>query len=102
MSEPRFVFDAIADNFHVLVLANFGKGPVAVNFRSPRAGPCLMLMPRLFKLAEPDNPQAPLDVAKLLVLQGRYVQAEDLLGEADPRTRRYRAALDEIPSRPAE
>jgi putative thioredoxin len=30
-------------------------------------------------LAEPDNAQAPLDVAKLLVLQGRYAQAEALL-----------------------
>lgn len=172
MAEPRFVFDATADNFRALVLANSEKGPVAVNFWSPRAGPCLMLMPRLLKLAgefggrlllvrlntdehgrlardwgvtsipttkvfrhgrvvdtlhgaeseasvrtflrkhvgessdlrtaalrafeggdtagaaslaaqaalaEPDNPQAPLDVAKLLLLQGRYAQAEALL-----------------------
>lgn len=173
MAEPRFVFDATADNYRTLVLANSEKGPVAVNFWSPRAGPCLMLMPRLLKLAEefggrfllvrlntdeygqlardwgvtsipttkvfrhgkvvgtlhgaesemsvrvflrkhvggessdlrtaalkafdngdtagaaslaaqaalaePDNPQAPLDVAKLLLLQGRYAQAEALL-----------------------
>ncbi len=173
MAEPRFVFDATPDNFRTLVLANSEKGPVAVNFWSPRAGPCLMLMPRLLKLAEefggrfllvrlntdehgrlardwgvtsipttkvfrhgkvvdtlhgaeseasvraflrkhvggelsnlraaalkafeggdtasaaslaaqaalaePDNPQAPLDVAKLLLLQGRYAQAETLL-----------------------
>ena len=30
-------------------------------------------------LAEPDDPRIPLDVAKLLVLQGRYAQAEALL-----------------------
>lgn len=174
MTESRFVFDATADNFRALVLANSEKGPVAVNFWSPRAGPCRMLMPRLLKLAgefggrfllvrlntdehgrlardwgvtsipttkvfrrgkvvdtlhgaesetsvraflqrhvggetsglraaalkafeggdaagaasltaqaalaEPENPQAPLDVAKLLVLQGRYAQADALLG----------------------
>jgi putative thioredoxin len=173
MAGPRFVFDATPDNFRTLVLANSEKGPVAVNFWSPRAGPCRMLMPRLLKLAEefggrfllvrldtdeygrlardwgvtsipttkvfrhgkvvdtlhgaeseasvraflkkhvagevsdrraaalqafergdtagaaslaaqaalaePDNPRAPLDVARLLVLQGRYAQAEALL-----------------------
>ncbi len=52
MAEPAYVFDATADNFRTLVLANSDKGPVAVNFWSPRAGPCLMLMPRLLKLAE--------------------------------------------------
>lgn len=186
MTEPRFVFDATADNFRTLVLANSEKGPVAVNFWSPRAGPCLMLMPRLLKLAaefggrfllvrlntdelgrlardwgvtgipttklfrhgrvvdtlhgaeseasvraflrkhvggesldlraaalkafergdtagaaslaaqaalaEPDNPQAPLDVAKLLVLQGRYAQAEELLA-ALPEPLRQQAAV---------
>ena len=173
MAEPAYVFDATADNFRTLVLANSDKGPVVVNFWSPRAGPCLMLMPRLLKLAEefrgrfllvrlntdtfarlardqgvtsipttkvfrhgavvdtlhgaeseaslraflrkhlggptgelrtaalrafesgdaeraaslaaqaalaePDDPRIPLDVAKLLVLQGRYAQAEALL-----------------------
>ena len=173
MAEPSYVFDATADNFRTLVLANSDKGPVVVNFWSPRAGPCLMLMPRLLKLAEefrgrfllvrldtdefgrlardqgvtsipttkvfrhgtvadtlhgaeseaslraflrkhfggptgelrtaalrafesgdaeraaslaaqaalaePDDPRIPLDVAKLLVLQGRYAQAEALL-----------------------
>ena len=52
MAEPAYVFDATADNFRTLVLANSDKGPVVVNFWSPRAGPCLMLMPRLLKLAE--------------------------------------------------
>ncbi|MBI3570716.1 MAG: tetratricopeptide repeat protein [Gammaproteobacteria bacterium] len=153
MAEPAYVFDATADNFRALVLANSDEGPVVVNFWSPRAGPCLMLMPRLLKLAkefrgrfllvrldtdtfgrlardqgvtsipttkvfrhgavvdtlhgaeseaslrafesgdaeraavfaaqaalvEPDDPQIPLDIAKLLVLQGRYAQAEALL-----------------------
>ena len=173
MAEPAYVFDATADNFRTLVLANSDKGPVVVNFWSPRAGPCRMLMPRLLKLAEefrgrfllvrlntdefarlardqgvtsipttkvfrhgavvdtlhgaeseaslraflrkhlggptgelrttalrafesgdaeraaslaaqaalaePDDPRIPLDVAKLLVLQGRYAQAEALL-----------------------
>ncbi len=186
MAEPRFVFDATAENFRALVLANSEKGPVAVNFWSPRAGPCLMLMPRLLKLAEefggrfllvrlntdehgrlardwgvtsipttkvfrhgkvvdtlhgaeseasvraflrkhvggefsnlraaalkafeggdtagaaslaaqaalaePDNPQAPLDVAKLLLLQGRYAQAEALLA-ALPETLRSRSEV---------
>ncbi len=186
MAEPRFVFDATPDNFRTLVLANSEKGPVAVNFWSPRAGPCLMLMPRLLKLveefggrfllvrldtdehgrlardwgvtsipttkvfrhgkvvdtlrgaeseasvrtflrkhvggepsdlraaalrafeggdaagaasfaaraalAEPDNPPASLDVAKLLVLQGRYAQAETLLA-ALPEALRSRAEV---------
>lgn len=186
MPEPRFVYDATADNFRTLVLANSEKGPVAVNFWSPRAGPCLMLMPRLLRLAEefggrfllvrlntdehgrlardwgvtsipttkvfrhgkvvdtlhgaeseasvraflrkhvggesvdlraaalkafergdtagaaslaaqaalaePDNPQAPLDVAKLLLLQGRYAQAEALLA-ALPEALRSRAEV---------
>src|SRR3989338_2286516 len=181
LAEPAYVFDATADNFRTLVLANSDKGPVVVNFWSPRAGPCLMLMPRLLKLAEefrgrfllvrlntdtfarlardqgvtsipttkvfrhgavvdtlqgaeseaslraflrkhlggptgelrtaalrafesgdaeraaslaaqaapaePDDPRIPLDVAKLLVLQGRYAQAEALL-EALPATLR--------------
>jgi putative thioredoxin len=33
------------------VLENSDKGPVLVNYWSPRAGPCLMLMPRLVRLA---------------------------------------------------
>ena len=186
MAEPTYVFDATADNFRTLVLANSDKGPVVVNFWSPRAGPCLMLMPRLLKLAEefrgrfllvrlntdtvarlardqgvtsipttkvfrhgavvdtlhgaeseaslraflrkhlggptgelrtaalrafesgdaehaaalaaqaalaePDDPRIPLDVAKLLVLQGRYAQAEALLA-ALPTTLREQEAV---------
>jgi putative thioredoxin len=163
------------------VLENSDKGPVQVNYWSPRAGPCLMLMPRLVRLAtefggrfllvmlntdelarlarehgvtsiptvkvfrrgravdtlhgaesesvlrqfivkhvereadakytaaiqayqrgdldqavtraaeaalaEPDNPRLALDLARLLVLQQRYAQAEDLLKSLPPETR---------------
>ena len=173
MADSPYVFDATAENFPRLVLENSGKGPVVVNYWSPRAGPCLMLMPRLVRLAaefggrfllvmlntdelgrlarehgvvslptmkvyrhgrvvdtlhgaesenvlrgfiqkqlrdtadsqlrvalgahargdtasavrlaaeaalaDPLNPRIPLDLAKLLVLQGRYAQADDLL-----------------------
>jgi len=51
MADSPFVFDATADNFSRLVLENSDKGPVLVNYWSPRAGPCLMLMPRLVRLA---------------------------------------------------
>lgn len=51
MADSPYVFDATAENFRALVLENSGKGPVLVNYWSPRAGPCLMLMPRLVRLA---------------------------------------------------
>jgi putative thioredoxin len=51
MANSPFVLDASAENFPRLVLENSGKGPVLVNYWSPRAGPCLMLMPRLVRLA---------------------------------------------------
>ena len=51
MANSPYVFDATADNFHKLVLENSDKGPVPVNYWSPRAGPSLMLMPRLVRLA---------------------------------------------------
>ena len=51
MADSPFVFDATAENFPRLVLENSDKGPVLVNYWSPRAGPCLMLMPRLVRLA---------------------------------------------------
>ena len=51
MANSPYVFDATAENFHALVLENSDKGPVLVNYWSPRAGPCLMLMPRLIRLA---------------------------------------------------
>src|SRR3990167_2925297 len=51
MANSPYVFDASAENFRTLVLENSDKGPVLVNYWSPRAGPCLMLMPRLVRLA---------------------------------------------------
>lgn len=51
MSSSPYVFDATAENFQTLVLENSDKGPVLVNYWSPHAGPCLMLMPRLVRLA---------------------------------------------------
>jgi putative thioredoxin len=51
MSLSRFTFDATADNFRTLVLENSDKGRVLVNYWSPRAGPCMVLMPRLVRLA---------------------------------------------------
>jgi putative thioredoxin len=51
MGVSAYVFDASAENFRTLVLENSDKGPVLVNYWSPRAGPCLMLMPRLVRLA---------------------------------------------------
>lgn len=52
MAKSPYVFDATAELFPRLVLENSGKGPVLVNFWSPRAGPCMMLMPRLLRLAD--------------------------------------------------
>ncbi len=50
MVQARFVFDATAETFPRLVLENSEKGPVLVNYWSPRAGPCRVLMPRLVRL----------------------------------------------------
>lgn len=46
-----FVFDASAENFDRLILGNSARGLVLAHFWSPRAGPCMLLMPRLLKLA---------------------------------------------------
>ena len=51
MADSPYVLDATAATFPQLVLDNSAKGPVVVNYWSPRAGPCLMLMPRLVRLA---------------------------------------------------
>jgi len=51
MANSPYVFDASAENFARLVLENSAKGPVLVNYWSPKAGPCMMLMPRLVRLA---------------------------------------------------
>jgi putative thioredoxin len=46
-----YVFDATAENFPRLVLENSRRGLVLVHFWTPKAGPCMILMPRLVKLA---------------------------------------------------
>lgn len=46
-----FVFDATPDNFDTLVRGNSMRGLVLVHFWTPKAGPCLILMPRLVRLA---------------------------------------------------
>lgn len=53
MSEPLspFVFDASPENHDTLILGNSMKGLVLVHYWSPKAGPCLVLMPRLVRLA---------------------------------------------------
>ncbi|MGO9444926.1 MAG: tetratricopeptide repeat protein [Thiobacillaceae bacterium] len=51
MTLAKHVFDATAENFSTLVLENSRRGLVVVNFWTPKAGPCMILMPRLVKLA---------------------------------------------------
>jgi putative thioredoxin len=51
MALSPHVYDATAENFPRLVLENSRRGLVLVHFWTPKAGPCLLLMPRLVKLA---------------------------------------------------
>jgi putative thioredoxin len=53
MSEAlsSYVFDATSGNLDPLVRGNSMKGLVLAHFWSPKAGPCLVLMPRLVRLA---------------------------------------------------
>lgn len=51
MSLSPHVYDATRENFARLVLENSHRGPVLVYFWTPRAGPCMILMPRLVRLA---------------------------------------------------
>ena len=51
MALSPYVFDATAENFPRLVLENSRRGLVLVHFWTPKAGPCMLLMPRLVKLA---------------------------------------------------
>lgn len=52
MAVLPYIVDGSAEDFARLVLENSRRGPVAVNFWSPRAGPCLVLMPRLVRVAQ--------------------------------------------------
>jgi putative thioredoxin len=51
MSLSPYVFDASRENFDQLVLGNSARGLVLVHFWNPKAGPCLVLLPRLVQLA---------------------------------------------------
>jgi putative thioredoxin len=51
MSLTPYVFDATHENFDSLILGNSARGLVLAHFWSPKAGPCMVLMPRLVKLA---------------------------------------------------
>lgn len=51
MALSPYVFDATRANFNELVLDNSRKGLVLAHFWTPKAGPCLVLMPRLVQLA---------------------------------------------------
>jgi len=48
---PAYILDATAANFGDAVIKNSHKGPVLVNYWSPKAGPCLRLWPVLEDLA---------------------------------------------------
>lgn len=51
MTVLPYIVDGTSENFSRLVLENSRRGPVVVNFWSPRAGPCLVAMPRLIRVA---------------------------------------------------
>ena len=50
MPPSPFVLEASRENFPQLVLGNSDRGPVMVHFWTPKAGPCMLLNPRLIKL----------------------------------------------------
>lgn len=52
MTNPPYILEAHPANFNSLVLENSEKGPVMTYYWSPRAGPCMKLMPRLIRLAD--------------------------------------------------
>ncbi len=52
ISVRRYIFDIHPDNFSTMVMENSRRGPVMVYFWSPRAGPCMRLLPRLVRLAD--------------------------------------------------
>jgi len=49
---PGYITQANAENLEQLILGNSQRGLVLANFWSPRAGPCMLLRPRLHALAE--------------------------------------------------
>lgn len=52
MERPAFILEGTQDNFDALVLENSRRGPVLVDFWSPRVGPSLRQRDRLLGLAQ--------------------------------------------------
>jgi putative thioredoxin len=52
MPAQNYVFDVTPASFKSIVLENSSKGPAVMYYWSPNAGPCMMLLPRLVKLAD--------------------------------------------------
>jgi putative thioredoxin len=52
MKKNSYIQEANPENFNSMVLENSERGPVMVYYWSPRAGPCMKLMPRLIRLAD--------------------------------------------------
>lgn len=48
--DSPYILEGTSENFETLVLENSERGPVLVNYWSPKAGPCLRLYPILDKL----------------------------------------------------
>ena len=48
--DSPYILEGTSENFAALVLENSARGPVLVNYWSPKAGPCLRLYPILDKL----------------------------------------------------
>lgn len=88
MSLSPHVFDATADNFSRLVLENSRRGLVLVHSWTPRAGPCMVLMPRLVKLAAVMLARGRMEAALDLLLA-----LFDLLGADHPLARACRTRL---------
>jgi putative thioredoxin len=52
MTDLQHVFDGTAENFQQLVVENSARGPVLVNYWTPKAGPCFKLWEVLKKLSQ--------------------------------------------------
>ena len=88
MTLSPHVFDA--DNFNRLVLENSHKDPVLVDFWTPKAGSCFILMQQLNKRAADPDRNFRHDIARLSLLA-----LFDPLGSSHSFTRHYRPALSE-------
>jgi putative thioredoxin len=52
MTNSPYIVVTTPTRFNSLVLENSERGPVMFYYWSPRAGPCMKLMPRLIRLAD--------------------------------------------------